>query len=107
MAFVMALSPTYKTEVTVEAPIDGGFDKSVFTAEFKRCDTEGLERLNGMSTKDAVREVLVGWSALLDESKTPLPFSEEAREALMRIPQALRAIELAFWASVFKAAEKN
>ena len=107
MAFVMALTPTYKTEVTVEPPKDGGFDRSTFTAEFLRVDTDELAQCAEMSARELMRKVLVGWAGLLDADKSEVPFSEQSREALLLIPQAMKGLEEAFWKSVFKAKEKN
>jgi hypothetical protein len=109
MAFKIVLSPTYKVKVIVETPNDKGtVDKSDFMAEFKRVDMKDLEELKAVEGQDNVlRQVLVGWSGLLDENNEDVPYNAANLDALLRIPPALHATVNAFWNSVFKAREKN
>jgi len=108
MAFKIALTPSYRVKVQVELPNERGtIDKSDFMAEFKRCDIDKLDELRALPQRDVVGEVLIGWSGLVDEANQEVPYSPAAREAVMVIPQALLALIEAFWASVYKAKQKN
>lgn len=108
MAFKIALKPSYKTKIIVETPNDNGrMDKSDFMAEFKRVDMNEIDELRKLPQKEVLQQVLVGWSGLLDESNQEVLFNEGNRESLLNIPQAFAALAESFWASIFKAREKN
>lgn len=108
MAFTVAMTPTYKTEVTVHTPNDKGtWDKSVFWAVFKRHDVAELEEIRTLPQQEALQRVLVGWSELTDGDGRELTFNAANQAALLRIPQAQLALAESFWASIFKAREKN
>ena len=108
MAFKIALSPSYKVKVSVETPNDNnGFDKSTFTAEFKRVSTEQLDEIQKKTKKEVVNDVLIGFSDLLDEDNKPVEYDDDSRAALLAIPQAVSALADAFLSSIFKVKEKN
>lgn len=108
MAFKIAQKPTYKTAVKVYTPNDNsGFDTSEFKAEFKRVGMDELEVLKELTQVEVMQKVLVGFSDLTDEDNKPLDFNEVNLNSLLDIPQALTALKEAFWASIFKAKEKN
>jgi len=110
MAFKIAQTPSYKTPVKVATPNGkGGFDISEFKAEFKRLTFDELVELKASEKthKEALLEVLVGYSDLTDEDDQPLDFNEANVKSLLNIPQALAALAEAFWSSIYKAKEKN
>lgn len=108
MAFKIALTPTYTVNVKVSLPNDKGtFDTSEFKAKFKRVSMEELDALREKTHADALREVLAGYSDLIDEKGEQVDFNEANVNALLSIPQALSALSEAFWASIFNAKAKN
>lgn len=108
MPFVLAQKPSYRTKVEVDLPNElGTYDSSSFMARFKNVSQDELERLRDKSQLEVLKEVLIGWDDMLDESKNPVPYDEVNRTALLAIPQARIATFFAFWGSIFKAREKN
>lgn len=108
MAFIIDLTPTYAIRVDVEIPNQKGkLDKSSFMAEFKRLELEELDELRKKPQREVIKEVLVGWSELLDKDRQPVPYNEATQAALLAIPQATMAMIEKFWESVYKAKEKN
>ena len=108
MAFKITQKPTFISRVTVETPNQkGGFDKSPFNAEFRRCGMDEIEELRKLPQKEVLEKVLVGWSDLIDDDNQPVDFNEDNLRALLNIPPALLALGAAFWESLFKAREKN
>jgi hypothetical protein len=108
MAFRIALTPTYQVRVIVDLPAEnGGFEQSEFTAVFKRCSSEEIDELRKLSGKEVVKEVLKGWSDLLDKADQEVPFNETNFKTVMAIPQAAAGLAHHFWTSIFKAREKN
>ena len=108
MAFKIALNPTFKARVEVQTANDkGNHDKSIFMATFKRTDMDELEELKAISQQDVLRRKLVGWSDLIDDQGSQVEYSEETLEAVLKIPEAVHGLSLAFWTSIVKAREKN
>lgn len=108
MAFKISQKPTFITRVTVETPNQkGGFDTSHFNAEFKRIGMDVMEELRGKKQAEVLREMLVGWTDLLDDANEQVPFNDDNIVVLLNIPQALAGLSEAFWGSIFKAKEKN
>lgn len=113
--FIVDLSPTYKTKIVVKIPSEttGEFDSSEFMAAFKRVAMEvteedreagqlSLDQLRALPQKKVLEYVLVGWTGLVTKSKDEVPYSEENRAALLRIPQAFNSLADGFWNSIFK-----
>jgi hypothetical protein len=108
MAFKLTQSPTFKANVTVDiASEKGGWEKSHFTAEFKRVTAEDLDRMREMPNPEVMREVLVGWANVNNDSNEAVPFTPEHRDAMLAIPAALSALTIAFWENQLKAKAKN
>lgn len=109
MAFRLAQSETYKAKVVVSLPTEKArFEKSDFTAEFKRFSTEDLEEFRKtLTNREVVEKAIVGWSGVLDDDNLQVPFNEDNLKAMLAIPQALNALIQAFWGSIFEAREKN
>ncbi|KQV78472.1 hypothetical protein ASD15_21915 [Massilia sp. Root351] len=108
MAFKIAVTPTYMAKIVVELlNMHGKHEKSDFMAEFKRVSLDELDELRTLPQKEVLQKVLVGWSGLLDESNTSVPYNQMNFDVVLAIPQAFAALSEGFWASIFKAKEKN
>jgi len=108
MAFKIALNPTFKTSVEVFTKNDKGFfDKSTFSAIFERVDLDELEEIKKLPAVEVVRKKLKGWEGLLDEDNKEVEFSESALSSVLKIPEAVLALQEAYWSSIFKQREKN
>lgn len=108
MTFKIALNPTFKTSVEVFTKNEKGlFDKSTFSAIFERLDLNELEELKKLPAADVLRQKLKGWEGLLDEDNKDVPFSQVALDSVLQIPEAVLALQEAYWTSIFKQREKN
>ena len=108
MAFIIAITPSYKVKVIVEMPNEAGrIEKSDFMAQFKRVSMDDLDELRKRPQKEVLEEVLIGWTGLLDENKESVPFNQATLASVLAIPQAFSALADSFWGSIFKAKEKN
>jgi hypothetical protein len=108
MAFKLAIAKTYKSKIIVEIlNQQGKHEKSDFMAEFTHVTMDELDELRKLPQKEVLHQVLVGWTGLLDEQNEPVLYNPVNVEALLAIPQAFAALSEAFWASIFKAKEKN
>ncbi|MCB1833930.1 MAG: hypothetical protein KDH19_10930 [Geminicoccaceae bacterium] len=105
--FRISEEQTYWWPVTVNFPADGAFAKMTFKGQFKVIPVSDLQRIAGGSSLEIIREALIGWKDIVDESGEQVPFSEAAREQLLESPFAIAALSRALTASVEGRREKN
>jgi len=114
VAFKLALSPTYETEVTLAYPVDGGrVEKHKFLARFRRLAQPRLEELRGklasgeMSDREMLDEVLVSLGGVLDEEGAPIGEDRESLHRALDVHPMQPTLVRAFLASLGSAREKN
>ena len=108
MAFKRTQTPTFSTPVTVNVPNNkGGFDKSTFTAIFRRPSMAELDEIRGLKNDEVVRRTMVGWDLRDGDTHESVEFSEVEMEAVLQISPTPMATATAFWESVSGARSKN
>lgn len=104
MAVKFKKSDVFKTEVTFAEPNDaGGFDENTFVAHFKRASHNQVKDLRTKEDVEVVRQQLVGWDMVDEDTKQAVPYSEDAREGLLQMSSAPYHVALAF----FRASSGN
>jgi hypothetical protein len=102
MAFVLKQSATYNWPIPLELPADGGRkEKFSFDGEFRRLPQSRINEIikiaramqfgrspddEELDDKTAAREILVGWTGVVDDDGKEIPFSEAALGQLLEIP---------------------
>lgn len=111
--FKLSQATTYTWPVTIELPADGGrTEKHTFDAQFQRLSQSRIEEIRGLIERneirdvDLVREVVTGWSNVVDNDG-PVPFSAFALDQLLEIPMVASGIVLALFQSISGAKRKN
>ena len=98
MAFVIKRKESFSWPVKVDLPEDGKFRRHTFEAEFKNIPTSRFQELLDLSQTgdindvDIVREVMIGWSGILDDNGEEMPFVKAKFDELLEvfgIPQAI------------------
>jgi hypothetical protein len=123
MAFVLKQSATYTWPITLVIPMDGGRrDKHTFDGEFRRLPQSRINeiiklaraaergRLNDdeeLLDQDAAKEILAGWSGVVDDDAKEIPYSETALAQLLEIPTVAGQIVRAWFDSLDVAKRKN
>jgi hypothetical protein len=125
MTFRLAVSPSYKVEVTVHFPgEDGKLKKQSFVAIFKRLPQGEIELLRDriaarakdlrletdpqpITDRELLDSVLIGWEAVQDEDGNDLPFNEANKNSLLSIHPTQPRLVTAFLNSLTQAREKN
>ena len=123
MAFVLKQSATYTWPITLIIPMDGGRrDKHTFDGEFSRLPQSRINeiirlaraaergRLNDdeeFLDQDAAKEILAGWSGVVDDDAKEIPYSENALAQLLDIPTVAGQIVRAWFDSLDVAKRKN
>jgi len=123
MAFVLKQSASYTWPITLIIPVDGGRrEKYTFDGEFRRLPqtrineiikvARAMERNRGnddemLEDQDAAREILMGWSGVVDDDGKDIPFSESALGQMLEIPTVAGQIVKAWFESLDTAKRKN
>ena len=123
MSFVLKQSASYTWPITLVLPVDGGRrEKHTFDGEFKRLPQTRINeivrlaremergRLNeddALEDQDAAREVLAGWSGIVDDDGKEVPFSDGTLTQLLEIPTVAGQIVRAWFESLEVAKKKN
>jgi hypothetical protein len=100
MAFVLKQSTSYTWPIKLVIPVNGGKKETyTFDAEFKRLPQSRIDEVlrlardveRGDAEADEVedqalaRELLIGWSGVVDDDGQEVPFSESSMKQLMEI----------------------
>lgn len=123
MAFVLKQSATYTWPVTLIIPVDGGRrEKHTFDGEFRRLPQSRINEIirlarlqergrlddgEELADQDAAREILAGWSGVVDDDGKEVPFTESAVGQLLEIPTVAGQIIRAWFDSLEVAKRKN
>ncbi len=95
MAFKLVKGGSYKWPVKFSVAQDGGgYEVMTFDAEFKRIGRDEFHSLMDDAEADEssvklLREVMIGWTGILDGEGNEVPFSETNREALFNFRPGL------------------
>jgi hypothetical protein len=123
MSFVLKQSATYTWPITLILPVDGGRrEKHTFDGEFKRLPQSRINEIvrqaramergrlgedEGLEDQDAAKEIMVGWSGVVDDDGKEIPFSESNLNQLLEIPTIAGQIVRAWFESLEVAKRKN
>lgn len=123
MAFVLKQSATYTWPVTLVLPVDGGRrEKHTFDGEFRRLPQTRINEIirlarlqergeigpdEELKDVEAVKEILAGWSNVVDDDGQQVPFSEAALTQLAEIPTVAGQIVRTWFDSLEVAKRKN
>ena len=104
--FELTRKETFKEKVTVQVKTDGGWREESFIGIFKRVDDDRQRELAGLTYKEVVDEILIGWE-MQDMQRKPVEFNEENLAAFKSLPGAARETVLAFMSANSGAKQKN
>lgn len=123
MAFILKQSTTYTWPIQIVLPTDGGRkEKFTFDGEFRRLSQTRINELRRVARamelgrisdeeelvdQDGAREVLAGWSGVVDDDGKEIPFTESALAQLLEIPNVAGQILKAWFESIEVAKRKN
>ena len=113
MSFVLKQSNSYFWPVKVDLPEDGKLKRHTFEAEFKNISQTRFQELIDQSQRgeindvDVAREVVTGWSGILDDKGEEMPFVQAKFEELLDVLGVPTAIAKAFIDSRLGAKRKN
>ena len=113
MSFVLKQSSSYSWPVKVDLPEDGKLRRHTFEAEFKNISQTRFQEMIDQSSAgeindvDVCREVVLGWSGILDEKGEEMPFVKAKFDELLDVLGIPTAIAAAFIDSRMGAKRKN
>jgi hypothetical protein len=115
MAFVLKQSTSYTWPIPLVIPVDGGRKEThTFDGEFRRLPQSRINELltlarnvelgkadpDEMEDIQTAKEMLIGWSGVLDDAGKEVPFSDLALSQLLDLPGIAGQIVKAFFKSI-------
>ncbi|WP_126975036.1 hypothetical protein [Frigidibacter oleivorans] len=103
-------NPRFTHPVTVLAPIDGGHEEQTFRARFQVPGEDAPDIFRARSSEEIAaffRAAWVGFEDVADANGAPLPWSDAARDELLRLPWVRTGLVAAYVAAVTKVRQGN
>ncbi|RUS64870.1 hypothetical protein EGN72_02445 [Pseudorhodobacter sp. E13] len=100
MTFKVITNPEFTHTVTVDVPVDGGFEEQTLLARFRFVPPGELAGMNGRDYADAV---LVSLDDLADAEGTAIPYSAAVREECLGLPWVVLGLVRGYNAALLKA----
>ena len=119
MSFVLKQSDAYSWPVSFDVPTDGGrHERQTFDGEFKRlpqsrvgpmvAELQQIEDLTDLERiTEIAKEILIGWSGIVDNEGKEIPYSEKALVQLLEVPLLAVSIIKYYMDSIKGAKLKN
>jgi hypothetical protein len=92
---MFTLAKEWRFAWPVSVPIPGQAEAQQFQAQFRVLPQSRIEAL-AADPAALLREAITGWGMIRDEAGTDVPFSPEARDALLDLPFVLLALANAY-----------
>src|SRR5262245_3305421 len=106
--FKITREHTYRTNVTVKKPIDGGFEEAELEVEFKCMTHWRRDEIVAAGNGKVLQEALVKvHSPIGDAEGRPLTWSDDVRDQLLDIPYVSAALVKAYFATIQGAPAGN
>ncbi len=108
--FKLLDKPAFERRVEVRVPVlvegENAFETQTFTAHFLAVDI--AERAKEASDVEILKEVWIGWGRdVCDGAETPLAWTEDRRDRLLRLPYVRRALIDAYLAAMSGGAARQ
>ena len=95
-------------EVKVMVPADGGHKEESFKATFRVIDVDDLGDTHSLEgQQDTLRRVVVSMSELVDEHGVEMPYSDDLRDRLTRVPYVRSALLQTYLRAITKTRAGN
>lgn len=109
MTFKLAAVRTFKSKIQVRMPNDNGSHTVMtFTALFKALKISEANRLQETNPElPVLKEVLIGFEDVVDESGAQVAYSEEARDLLLDEPLVAAELLRVYAREAMQGRQKN
>ncbi|MBN9504918.1 MAG: hypothetical protein J0I69_02735 [Altererythrobacter sp.] len=108
--FIVTDEPTFTHDVTARVPVDGGFAEETFKATFRVIDPEEVDSFVLATTEGAaafLKRVIVRLDGIADAEKRPVEWSDQVRDAVLRLPWARSALARTYFTAISGAKTGN
>lgn len=108
--FVVSKKPTFTHTVKIMVPTDGGYKASDLKTTFRVMPTDEANQYEldtAAGSSEFLRQVIECLHDLVDEDKSPLSYSDEVRDELLRQPYVRAGLARHYFNAISRAAEGN
>lgn len=110
MSFKVVQERQFTHRVKIFTPVDGGHREESVKATYRVLDTEAIEDYDLASTEgttEFLRAVIVRIDEVLGEDNEALPYNDELRDALLRMPYVRAALGKSYFDGISKGRKGN
>ena len=108
--FKLTSEPTFRHKVRAHVPIDGGHRDETFEVTYRVLATDKVRDFDlatGEGTTEFLKAIIAELHDIADGSGKPLPWSDEVRDAVLRLPYARTAISNGYFEAISGARKGN
>lgn len=107
--FIVSSNRTFTHPVKVMVPVDGGHKEQSFKTTFRVIDADADERdlTSAAGSTSFLKEVVIGMDELVDDQEQAVPYSDELRDRMLKLPFVRVALARAYMTAVSKAPTGN
>ena len=108
--FKIAEERTFTHRVRVQVPVDGGHREEPFKVTYRVIEQAKVDDFDLAKTEDQddfMRSVIVGMDDLADANGQPLPYSDDVRDQVIRIPYARLPLIRGYFEGIGRGARKG
>lgn len=108
--FTVTKEPRFTHDVTARVPTDGGFREETCKATFRVIDPEEAGAFDLMTTEGStgfLKRVVVRIEDIADAEGKPIEWSDDVRDAVLRLPWARSALARTYFSAVAGAKAGN
>ena len=108
--FKIVQEPTFTHSVIARVPIDGGFREESFKATYRVVDPAELEKLDLATNEGStafLKKAVVRLDEIADVEGKTLEWSDEVRDAALKLPWARVALARGYFAAIAGAKAGN
>lgn len=108
--FTITDDPQFQHDVKIDVPVNGGHRQETIQATFRVLaveETDSHDLADPKSSTEWLKRIIVRMDGLVDVDKKPVPYSDEVRDYVLRLPYARLALTRTYLRAVTKAREGN
>ncbi len=108
--FKLTQESQFTARVRAQVPVDGGHREEPFKVRYRVIDTERMDDFDLSTTEGTdgfLRACIVELMEIADENGQPLPYNDDVRDEVIRIPYARIALVRGYFDNISKGRRGN
>lgn len=110
MAIKLVAERKFTHRVKVQTPVDGGHKEETLKVTYRVLDAVAVEAFDLATTEgttDFLREVISHLDDIVGEDNAPIPYSDELRDEVLKVPYIRAALGRGYFEAIGKGRKGN